>query len=76
MGTYVATPKTIDSKWHVIDAGGQVLGRVATLANSAHSGGVNVVLCDGSVRFITNTISLQTWRSLGSRNLGEVLNLP
>jgi len=32
MGTYVATPKTIDSKWHVIDAGGQVLGRVATLA--------------------------------------------
>ena len=32
MGTYVATPKTIDSKWHVIDAGGQVLGRVATLS--------------------------------------------
>src|SRR2546427_5057728 len=32
MGTYVATPKTIDSKWHVIDAKGQVLGRVATLA--------------------------------------------
>ena len=31
MGTYVATPKTIDSKWHVIDAEGQVLGRVATL---------------------------------------------
>ena len=32
MRTYVATPKTIDSKWHVIDAEGQVLGRVATLA--------------------------------------------
>src|SRR5919206_23017 len=32
MPTYVATPKTIDSKWHVIDADGQVLGRVATLA--------------------------------------------
>jgi large subunit ribosomal protein L13 len=32
MRTYVATPKTIDSKWHVIDADGQVLGRVATLA--------------------------------------------
>jgi large subunit ribosomal protein L13 len=31
MRTYVATPKTIDSKWHVIDAEGQVLGRVATL---------------------------------------------
>jgi large subunit ribosomal protein L13 len=32
MRTYVATPKTIDSKWHVIDAEGKVLGRVATLA--------------------------------------------
>jgi large subunit ribosomal protein L13 len=32
MRTYVATPKTIDRKWHVIDAEGQVLGRVATLA--------------------------------------------
>lgn len=33
MRTFVATPKTIDSKWHVIDADGQVLGRVATLAS-------------------------------------------
>ena len=32
MRTYVATPKTIDSRWHVIDADGQVLGRIATLA--------------------------------------------
>ncbi len=32
MGTFVATPKDIDSAWHVIDAGEQVLGRVATTA--------------------------------------------
>jgi large subunit ribosomal protein L13 len=32
MGTYVATPKDITSAWHVIDAGGQVLGRVASTA--------------------------------------------
>src|SRR6186713_3755173 len=32
MRTYVATPKTIDSRWHLIDADGQVLGRVATEA--------------------------------------------
>ena len=32
MRTYVATPKTIDSRWHVIDAQGQSLGRVATVA--------------------------------------------
>lgn len=32
MRTYVATPKTVARKWHVIDAEGQVLGRVATAA--------------------------------------------
>ena len=32
MRTYVATPKTIVSRWHVIDAEGKSLGRVATLA--------------------------------------------
>ncbi|MFO0850650.1 MAG: DUF1559 domain-containing protein [Gemmataceae bacterium] len=47
-------------------------GRVATLASSAHSNGVNVVLCDGSVRFVPNSISLVAWRALGSRNQGEV----
>ena len=32
MRTFVATPKTIDSRWHLIDAEGRVLGRVATTA--------------------------------------------
>ena len=32
MPTYVATPATITSRWHLIDAEGQVLGRVATSA--------------------------------------------
>jgi len=32
MRTYVATPKTIVSRWHVVDAEGKALGRVATLA--------------------------------------------
>jgi large subunit ribosomal protein L13 len=31
MRTFVASAKRADSQWHVIDAGGQVLGRVATL---------------------------------------------
>ena len=46
--------------------------RVAVLANSSHPGGVNVLLADGSVRFVPNSISLAAWRALGSRNLGEV----
>ena len=48
-------------------------GRVATLASSAHAAGVNVAMCDGSVRFVPNSISLTTWRAMGSRSLGEVL---
>jgi len=32
MRTFVATPKTIESRWHVIDADGQVLGRIASTA--------------------------------------------
>jgi large subunit ribosomal protein L13 len=32
MGTFSATPKDITSAWHVIDAGEQVLGRVASTA--------------------------------------------
>ncbi len=32
MGSFVPTAGTIDRQWHVIDAGGQVLGRVATEA--------------------------------------------
>lgn len=32
MRTFVASAKSADSQWHVIDAGDAVLGRVATLA--------------------------------------------
>jgi len=32
MRTFVATPKDVDRRWHVIDAGGRVLGRIATEA--------------------------------------------
>lgn len=32
MSTYVPTPSSVDRHWHVIDAGEQVLGRVATVA--------------------------------------------
>jgi prepilin-type N-terminal cleavage/methylation domain-containing protein/prepilin-type processing-associated H-X9-DG protein len=48
--------------------------RISTTANSNHPGGVNVLLGDGSVKFIKNTIAIQTWRALGSRNLGEIIS--
>ncbi len=48
-------------------------GHVHTSASSNHTGGVHVNLCDGSVRFVANSINLATWRALGTRNGGEVL---
>ncbi len=47
--------------------------RIGTAARSRHILGVNVALCDGSVRFVSNSIPLETWRDLGSRNGGEVV---
>ncbi len=48
-------------------------GRIATTANSQHTGGIQTVLCDGSVRFVSDSVDLRTWRSLGSINGGELL---
>jgi prepilin-type N-terminal cleavage/methylation domain-containing protein/prepilin-type processing-associated H-X9-DG protein len=42
--------------------------------SSNHPGGVNIAMCDGSVRFLKNQVNLQTWWALGSRNLGEVVS--
>jgi prepilin-type processing-associated H-X9-DG protein len=46
---------------------------MAVPPSSAHTGGVNALLGDGSVRFISNNIDLATWRALGTRNRGEVI---
>src|SRR5262245_61794339 len=40
---------------------------------SAHTGGVNALLGDGSVRFIRDSVDLITFQRLGSRNDGQVL---
>ena len=42
-------------------------------SHSRHTGGVHALLCDGSVRFVSENIDIGTWRSLGSRNGGEVI---
>jgi len=41
-------------------------------ARSRHTGGVNMVLGDGSVRFVRDAIDPITYRSLSTRNGGEV----
>ena len=49
----------------------QQKGRMA--ARSRHTGGVQVLLCDGAVRFVPTGIDLATWRAMATRAGGEVL---
>jgi prepilin-type N-terminal cleavage/methylation domain-containing protein/prepilin-type processing-associated H-X9-DG protein len=42
-------------------------------ARSMHPGGVSILLADGSVRFVEETIDLATWRALGTIRGGEVV---
>lgn len=48
--------------------------RVVT-ARSYHTGGVNAVLLDGSVRLVSSSITREIWRALGTRSGGEVLDI-
>ncbi len=41
-------------------------------ARSRHTGGVNVLLGDGSVHFVSNSVDLGVWRALATRAGGEV----
>jgi prepilin-type N-terminal cleavage/methylation domain-containing protein len=43
-------------------------------ARSHHPGGVGISLCDGSVRFIKDTVNLATWRALSTKDGGEVVS--
>jgi prepilin-type N-terminal cleavage/methylation domain-containing protein len=42
--------------------------------SSKHPGGVNMMMGDASVRFVKDSVSLPTWRALGTRNGGETIS--
>jgi prepilin-type N-terminal cleavage/methylation domain-containing protein/prepilin-type processing-associated H-X9-DG protein len=76
--TYVPYPNAADGITYDVDwisgldgSSTTVISRASVISRSYHSGGVNVLFMDGSVRFITNSIDQATWRALGTRNGGE-----
>jgi prepilin-type N-terminal cleavage/methylation domain-containing protein len=69
---HVALPNTITCASTGFPGGMQNMAMVVP-PSSMHTGGLNLLLGDGSVRFVANGISLTTWRAVGSRNGGEVV---
>ena len=55
---------------------GLVAGYGRKSARSRHPGGVNVVMADASLKFITDDIALTTWRAMGTMNGGEIVSEP
>ena len=45
---------------------------VVVTSRSYHSGGANVMMLDGSCRFVSESIAQSVWRALGTRAGGEV----
>ena len=82
--TTVFTPNTLvaythtDGRTYDVDYNSQQEGRSATqptcaavTARSYHDGIVHVLLMDGSSRATSDTVELDVWRALGTRNGGE-----
>jgi prepilin-type processing-associated H-X9-DG protein len=42
-------------------------------SHSFHTGGVQVTMADGSVRFVSQNVDWLLWNSLNSRNNGEIV---
>jgi prepilin-type processing-associated H-X9-DG protein len=83
--TTACTPNTpvlceISGKTYDVDWTNQQEGTSTTVptlaaitARSYHAGGINAMMMDGSVHWISNSIDLGVWRSLSTRNGGEVV---
>jgi prepilin-type N-terminal cleavage/methylation domain-containing protein/prepilin-type processing-associated H-X9-DG protein len=70
-----ADSQTYDVDWvSALDGSSKTaISYAAMTSRSYHSGGVNIMLMDGSVRFVTNSIDQATWQALGTRNGGEAV---
>jgi len=74
MGNVVIGPNAKTPNCSVVSAGGALQNPALFTPGSYHSGGANFLMCDGSVRFIKDSVSLQTLWALGSRGQGEVIS--
>ncbi|MDR1493565.1 MAG: DUF1559 domain-containing protein [Planctomycetaceae bacterium] len=68
-GAFLPPNTKVPSAWYNMNCG-------FLAARSYHTGGVNVLLCDGSVRRISDTIQPNSWKALSTISNGEIVTLP
>ncbi|HEU5117281.1 MAG TPA: DUF1559 domain-containing protein [Isosphaeraceae bacterium] len=71
LGTFTQPP---NSKFPNCSTGTNLQAPGSVTLSSFHSGGANVLMCDGSVRFLKDSTNPLTILKLGSRAQGEVLS--
>jgi prepilin-type N-terminal cleavage/methylation domain-containing protein/prepilin-type processing-associated H-X9-DG protein len=54
--------------------GGAPAAQTIIGASSFHSGGVNVAMLDGSVRFVKDGVALQSWRAIATHSGKEIVS--
>jgi prepilin-type processing-associated H-X9-DG protein len=69
----IATPNSIGGWTYCSNLTSSALVTYAE-ADSDHPGGVNTLMGDGSVRFVKNSVNIQTWMALGTKSNGEVID--
>jgi hypothetical protein len=73
----MSSSHSVTNYWHVLPPNSRSCMypslRIATAAFSRHPGGVQMSLCDASVRFVSNQVDLRTWRALGTCNGRETV---
>ena len=71
---HVATPNWVGQDCGNLSAISDTPGEHAIIsARSRHTGGVNVTMVDGSVRYVSDNVDRAVWRGVGSRNGSEVV---
>jgi prepilin-type N-terminal cleavage/methylation domain-containing protein/prepilin-type processing-associated H-X9-DG protein len=73
--TIPRTPRHDSEAPFVVNASGGSVTIWNQSFGSSHTGGMNAVMCDGSVRFVNYNVTPEAWTAACTRNGGEVIGL-
>ncbi len=72
MYVHLKTPNTNNGHFTGSTQSSERQGDFIVTPSSQHRGGVNVVYADGSTHFLVDSVDLEVWWAIGSRDHGEV----